>query len=172
MKKSLFLQRQNINFGNSINAYQIGIEMEIYDENNNYQIVNISRSNDSLSIKTDDVLVDVMLSFLPYLVLNVKNKVATTILTSQFTRKDKTPITNELVVRVTYKFPKDLPIVQDGIDKVKIQNYEDLLSIFDTSIGVFRGVLFEWLRGSRLQHPLPAVNMEEFIEGLRISFSK
>lgn len=146
--------------------------MELYEAKNNYQIVNISRSGDALSIKTEDVLADIMLSFLPYLVLNVKNKVATTILTSQFTKKDKTPITNELVVRVTYKFSKDLPVVQDGIDKVKIHSYEDLLSIFDTSIGIFRGILFEWLKGSRLQHPLPAVKMEEFLEGLRISFSK
>lgn len=146
--------------------------MELYEAKNNFQIVNISRSEDALSIKTEDVLADIMLSFLPYLVLNVKNNVATTILTSQFTKKDKTPITNELVVRVTYKFSKDLPVVQDGIDKVKIHNYEDLLSIFDTSIGIFRGILFEWLKGSRLQHPLPAVKMEEFLEGLRISFSK
>lgn len=146
--------------------------MEIYEAKNNYQIVDISRSTDPLSVKADDAHVDILLSFLPYLVLNVKDKVATTILTSQFTKKDKTPITNELVVRVTYKFSKDLPVVQDGIDKVKIHNYGDLLSIFDTSIGIFRGILFEWLKGSSLQHPLPAVKMEEFLEGLRISFSK
>lgn len=146
--------------------------MEKYEAKNNYQIVEISRSNDSLSVEADRVPDDVMLSFLPYLVLDVKNLIATTILTSQFVKKDETPLTNELIVRVTYKFTGNLPIVQDGADKVKIQNYEDLLSIFDTSIGIFRGLLFEWLKDSILQHPLPAINIEEFLKGLRISFSK
>ena len=146
--------------------------MEKYEAKNDYQIVEISRSKDSLSVKADSVPDDVMLSFLPYLVLDVKNLIATTILTSQFVRKDETPLTNELVVHVTYKFLEKLPIEQDGGDKVKIQNYEDLLSIFDTSIGTFRGILFEWLKDSSLQHPLPAINIEEFLKGLRISFSK
>ena len=148
------------------------IKMEIYEAKNNYQIVGISRSNESLSVKTDNIPDDVMLSFLPYLILDVKNMIATTILTSQFVKKDKKPLSNELVVRVTYQFSGSLPIVQDGVDKVKIHNYEDLLSIFDTSIGIFRGILFEWLKGSSLQHPLPAVHLEEFLKGLRISFSK
>lgn len=146
--------------------------MEIYEAKNNYQIVNISRSKESLSINKDIALVDVMLSFLPYLILNTKDNKATTILTSQFVKKDKTPLSNELVVHVTYQFSGSLPIVQDGAKKVKIQNYEDLLSIFDTSVGIFRGILFEWLKGSSLQHPLPAVHIEEFLKELRISFSK
>jgi len=146
--------------------------MEIYETKNNYKIVDISRSSDSLSEKIDDVQDGVMLSFLPYLILDVKKKMATTILTSQFVKKDKSPLTNKLVVRVIYEFYENLPIEQEDTDKVKIQNYEDLLSIFDTSIGIFRGILFEWLKNSRLQHPLPAVNMEEFLKELRISFSK
>ncbi len=145
--------------------------MERYEANSNYQIVSISRSNESLAIK-EEGNVEVKLSFLPYLVLDVKNMVATTILTSQFVKKDETPLTNELMVKVNYKFLNALPIIEDGSEKVKINNYEDLLSIFDTSIGVFRGILFEWLRGSGLQHPLPSVNIEEFLKGLRISFSK
>ena len=148
------------------------IRMEIYEAQNNYKIVDISRSSESLSEKNDDLRDEVMLSFLPYLILDVENKVATTILTSQFVKKDNTPLTNKLVVHVTYKFNEELPLVQVGIDKVKILNYEDLLSIFDTSIGVFRGILFEWLKNSRLQQPLPAVNIEEFLKELRISFSK
>lgn len=172
--KTLFLQRRNCAHG--FNAHVLmrlqRIKMEIYEAKNDYQIVDISRSNDSLSVKTDNVPDDVMLSFLPYLILDVKNMIATTILTSQFVKKDKTPLSNELVVRVTYQFSKSLPIVQNGADKVKIHNFEDLLSIFDTSIGIFRGILFEWLKGSRLQHPLPAINLKEFLKGLRVSFSK
>lgn len=144
--------------------------MERYEEKNNYQIVAISRSNDSLSIE-DNNHDGVILSFLPYLILNVKEKKATTILTSQFFKKDKTSLTNELVVHVTYKFSEDLPIKQNDSDKVIIQSYKDLLSIFDTSIGIFRGILFEWLKGSSLQHPLPVINIKEFLKGLRISFS-
>ena len=148
------------------------IKMEIYEAKNNYQIVGISRSNESLSVKTDNIPDDVMLLFLPYLILDVKNMIATTILTSQFVQKDGKPISNELVVRVIYQFSGSLPIAQNGVEKVKIQNYKDLLSIFDSSIGIFRGILFEWLQGSILQHPLPAVNIEEFLKGLKISFSK
>jgi hypothetical protein len=146
--------------------------MERYEAKNNYQIVDIMWSQESLSVKADNNGADVMLSMLPYLILEIKNKNAITILTSQFVKKDETPLTNELIVRVTYKFTEDLPIIQDGADKVKIQNYEDLLSIFDTSIGIFRGLLFEWLKGSSLQRPLPLVNIEEFVKGLRISFSQ
>ena len=146
--------------------------MERYGTKNNYLIINITRSKDSLSVNGDNIEDDVMFSLLPYLVLDVKNKIATTILTSKFVKKDDMPLTNELVVRVAYKFSENLPIVQNGVDKVKIQNYEDLLSIFDTTIGIFRGILFEWLKGSSLQHPLPVIDIEEFIKGLRISFSK
>jgi hypothetical protein len=146
--------------------------MEIYKEKNSYHIVSISRSGDTLSVKADDVKTDVMLALMPFLILDIKKNIAITILKSQFVKKDETPISNELVVQVTYKFNQNLPIIQDGNDKVKINNYEDLLGIFDTSIGIFRGILFEWLKGSSLQHPLPAVNIEEFLKDLRISFSK
>lgn len=145
--------------------------MERYEAKNTYQIVKISRSSELLSVKDNDVN-DVMLSFTPYLILDTKNNVATTILTSQFVKKDKTPLTNELTVHVTYKFSGDLPIIQDSDVQVKIQHYEDLISIFDTSVGLFRGILFEWLGDSILQHPLPAINIEEFLKELRISFSK
>jgi hypothetical protein len=145
--------------------------MERFETTSNYQIVKISRSKKPLSVKDDD-LKDVMLSFLPYLVLDTENRMATTILTSQFVKKDKTPLTNDLTVHVTYKFFEELPVAQESDTKVKIQHYEDLISIFDTSIGIFRGILFEWLGESSLQHPLPAINIEEFLKELRISFSK
>lgn len=145
--------------------------MEKYDANNNYQIVNISRSRDALSIQSDSQTDDVKFSFLPYLMIDEKNMLATSILTSKFINKDDTPLSNELVVRVSYKFLKELPLVRDGENKVKILSYEDLLSIFDTAIGVFRGILYEWLKGSSLQQPLPTVDVEEFLKGLRVSFS-
>ena len=145
--------------------------MEKYDGNSAYQIVNISRSNSALSIQAGDETSDVKFSFLPYLMIDEKNKVATSILTAQFIKKDDTPLSNELVVNVGFKFFESLPLVRDGENNVKIKKYEDLLSIFDTAIGVFRGILFEWLKGSSLQQPLPSVDVEEFLKGLRVSFS-
>jgi hypothetical protein len=168
-KKNVILQ------GKFVSDVQIGynrVKMERYKAKTEYQIVDISRSNDSLSIKRDNVLDDVKLFFQPYLVLDSNNLIATTILTSQFVGKDESPFTNELTVRVVYKYLENLPLSPNGADKVKINNYENLVSMFDTSIGIFRGILFEWLKGSSLQHPLPAVDIERFLKGLRISFSK
>ncbi len=146
--------------------------MEKYKVKAEYQIVDISRSNDSLSIRKDNAIGDVKLLFQPYLVLDSQNLIATTILSSQFVGKDESPITNELTVRVAYKYFENLPVSPNGTNKIKINNYSSLVSMFDTSIGIFRGVLFEWLKGSNLQHPLPAVDIESFLKGLRITFSK
>ena len=146
--------------------------MERYEANIDYQIVHISRSNEPLSMKEDNDGEGVSLVFLPYILLDAKNKTATTVLTSQFYGKDENPITNELIVHITYKFSNELPVVQDGDDKIKIVNNKDLFSIFDTSVGSFRGILFEWLEDSCLQHPLPIVNMGKFLKGLKYSFSK
>lgn len=146
--------------------------MEKYEGQDNYQIVNISRSQETLSIKLDDMRDGIKLQLLPYLLLNKDEKLATAVLTSQFTNADNQPISNELIVKILYKFNTDLPISQDGVEKVKVQNYADLLSIFDTAIGILRGILFEWLQGSSLQQPLPFVEIEEFVKDIRISFSK
>ena len=146
--------------------------MEKYEGQDNYQIVNISRSQETLSIKLDDMRDGIKLQLLPYLLLNKDEKLATAVLTSQFTNADNQPISNELIVKILYKFNTDLPISQDGVEKVKVQNYADLFSIFDTAIGILRGILFEWLQGSSLQQPLPFVEIEEFVKDIRISFSK
>lgn len=139
---------------------------------NSFQIVNISRSSDSLSIKEDKVPEEVKFSLLPYLILNIKESIATVILSSQFVNKKGIAFSNELIVQVIFKFEKKLPITQGEKDTVKIQNYEELLSIIGITVGTFRGILYEWLKGSQLQHPLPYIDIEEFIKGLRISFSK
>ena len=146
--------------------------MERYEANIDYQIVHISRSNEPLSMKEDNDGEGVSLVFLPYILLDAKNNIATTVLTAQFIGKDKSPITNELSVHITYRFSDSLPILKDKDDKIKISSQKDLISIFDTSIGVFRGVLFEWLKDSKLQHPLPIVDIRGFLKGLKYSFSK
>lgn len=145
--------------------------MERYENESSYKIANISRSKELLSINSDNENKDVKFSLMPFLILDEKNSVATTVLKSQFFKKDNSPLSNELTLQVDYKFSDCLPIVPDGQDKVKIHNYEDLLAIFDTSIGMFRGILFDWLQDSDLQYPLPFVDIENFIKGLRVSFS-
>lgn len=146
--------------------------MERYETQNNYEIVNISRSADCLSLRDGKESEGVKFLFLPFLVLDNDEKIATAILTSRFIDENDKPISNELTVQMVFKFSGDLPIVREGEEKVKIQNYADLLSIFDTTIGAFRGILHEWLKGSSLQQPLPFVDIEEFVKDLRISFSK
>lgn len=123
-------------------------------------------------MKKDNGEDDVTLLLIPYITLDVKNNTATTILKSQFVMRDENPITNELIVNITYKFQNDIPVVKDGNSKIKIANSKDLFSIFDTSIGIFRGILYEWLKGSSLQQPLPLINMGEFLKELKYSFSK
>ena len=87
--------------------------------------MNISRSSDSLSIKEDKVPEEVKFSLLPYLILNIKESIATVILSSQFVNKKGIALSNELIVQVIFKFEKKLPITQGEKDTVKIQNYED-----------------------------------------------
>lgn len=146
--------------------------MEKYEEQNSYQIVGIIRSPDELSIQPDKTVQEVKFLFAPNLILKKAEQLAIVILSSQFILNDDSPLTNELVVQVTFKFNSELPVIQDGDDKAKITNHEDLLSVFDTSIGIFRGILFEWLGESNLQHPLPLVDIKEFVKGLKVSFSK
>ncbi|MCH5307645.1 MAG: hypothetical protein J1E37_06140 [Prevotella sp.] len=146
--------------------------MERYETSSNYQIMRIIRSDEPLSMKKDNGEDDVTLLLIPYITLDVKNNTATTILKSQFVMRDENPITNELIVNITYKFQNDIPVVKDGNSKIKIANSKDLFSIFDTSIGIFRGILYEWLKGSSLQQPLPLINMGEFLKELKYSFSK
>lgn len=147
-------------------------KMDINNTNNSYQIISIIRSDESLSLSTKEIPVDVEFSFDPYLIIKENGKIASAILESCFFTKDKKPISNELRVQVSFQFSKMLPIIQDGSDKVKIQDYESLLSIFDITVGTFRGILFEWLKDSKLQQPLPCIDIEELIKNLKISFSK
>lgn len=147
-------------------------KMKKYKAHNSFQIVNISRSSDALSLNVDKVPEEVKFSLLPYLILNIKESIVTVILSSQFINKDKKALSNELNVQIIFKFVNKLPIIQEGKDSIKIQNYEELLSIVNIAVGTFRGILYEWLKGSQLQQPLPYIDIEEFIKGLRISFSK
>ena len=146
--------------------------MERYEVQNNYKIVNISRSPDALSIKSENPAKEIRLRISPFLVLDAEKKLVTAILSSCFVSESNDLISNELTVKIIYEFLCDLPVARDGDEKVKIQNYADLLSVFDTTIGTFRGILFEWLKKSSLQRPLPFIDIEEFIKDLRISFSK
>lgn len=85
--------------------------MKKYKAHNSFQIVNISRSSDALSLNVDKVPEEVKFSLLPYLILNVKESIVTVILSSQFVNKDEKALSNELNVQVIFKFVNRLPII-------------------------------------------------------------
>lgn len=136
-----------------------------------FQIVSISRSADSLYLKDDKVSENIKFSLDSYLSLKPNEHLAIVILSSLFFNEKEEPITNELNVQLVFHFENDLPIVEDNGSAI-VKNYEELIMIMDISVGTYRGILYEWLKGSELQQPLPCIDIEEFINGLKISFSK
>lgn len=136
-----------------------------------FQIVSISRSADSLYLKDDKVSENIKFSLDSYLSLKPNEHLAIVILSSLFFNEKEEPITNELNVQLVFHFENDLPIVEDNGSAI-VKNYEELIMIMNISVGTYRGILYEWLKGSELQQPLPCIDIEEFINGLKISFSK
>ena len=72
-------------------------KMKKYKAHNSFQIVNISRSSDALSLNVDKVPEEVKFSLLPYLILNVKESIVTVILSSQFVNKDEKALSLSLI---------------------------------------------------------------------------
>ena len=136
-----------------------------------FQIVSISRTADSLYLKDDKVSENIKFSLDSYLSLKPNEHLAIVILSSLFFNEKEEPITNELNVQLVFHFENDLPIVEDNGSAI-VKNYEELIMIMNISVGTYRGILYEWLKGSELQQPLPCIDIEEFINGLKISFSK
>ena len=136
-----------------------------------FQIVSISRTADSLYLKDDKVSENIKFSLDSYLSLKPNEHLAIVILSSLFFNEKEEPITNELNVQLVFHFENDLPIVEDNGSAI-VKNYEELIMIMNISVGTYRGILYEWLKGSELQQPLPSIDIEEFINGLKISFSK
>lgn len=133
--------------------------------------MSISRSADSLYLKDDKVSENIKFSLDSYLSLKPNEHLAIVILSSLFFNEKEEPITNELNVQLVFHFENDLPIVEDNGSAI-VKNYEELIMIMNISVGTYRGILYEWLKGSELQQPLPCIDIEEFINGLKISFSK
>lgn len=148
--------------------------MEKYNQSKlgKYRINTISRSKNELSILSESLPDEMKLSFLPYLIVNSKKKTLTALLTGQFLDEKEKPITNQLVFQIEYQIDGDMPIFLNEKKMLQVDNSEIITALFDTTIGAFRGVLFEWLKGSRFQRPLPLVDLGEFLSHLQVSFTK
>lgn len=148
--------------------------MEKYNQSKlgKYRIATISRSKNDLSILSEKLPDEMRFSFLPYLIVNSKKKALTTLLTGQFLDEKERPLTNQLAFQIEYQIDGNMPICLNENNVLQVDNSEMITALFDTAIGAFRGVLFEWLKGSSLQRPLPLVDLGDFLSHLQVSFTK
>jgi hypothetical protein len=147
--------------------------MEKYNSPNGgtYRILSISRTKENLSILSEKLPDEMKLSFLPYLVVDSKKKIISAILTGQFLDAAEKPLTNQLAFRMDYQIQGEMPIALTDKKTIKVNDNNMIVSIFDTTVGAFRGILFEWLLNSELQKPLPLVNLNDFLNKVQVSFS-
>lgn len=147
--------------------------MEKYNSPNgaSYRILSISRTKENLSILSEKLPDEMKLSFLPYLVVDSKKKIVSAILTGQFLDAAEKPLTNQLAFRMDFQIQGEMPIALTDKKVIKVNDNNMIVSIFDTTVGTFRGILFEWLLNSELQKPLPLVNLNDFLNKVQVSFS-
>ena len=147
--------------------------MEKYNSPNgaSYRILSISRTKENLSILSEKLPDEMKLSFLPYLVVDSRKKIISAILTGQFLDAAEKPLTNQLAFRMDYQIQGEMPIALTDKKMIKVNDNNMIVSIFDTTVGAFRGILFEWLLNSELQKPLPLVNLNDFLNKVQVSFS-
>lgn len=144
--------------------------MERFKTESKYLINNISHSNEALSIISKPTSEEVLLTFMPQLYVNEAKKSLSSILTAYFVDENDHQITNRFLFRMDFLLKDENPIrLNDG--KVDVSDFGVIVSLFDTTIGAFRGVFFEWLKDSPLQRPLPIVDLEDFLKNLNVSFS-
>ena len=137
-----------------------------------FHILSMARSKERLTISSDKLPDEMKLSFLPYLIVNEKKKTLTAILTGQFQNEKEEQLTNQLAFQMEYKIEGEMPVSLVADNKLIVTNNEMIVAIFDTTIGAFRGVLFEWLMNSELQRPLPLIEVGDFLNQLKVSFTK
>ncbi len=135
-----------------------------------YRILSISRTKENLSILSDKLPDEMKLSFLPYLVIDNKKRIISVILTGQFLDAKEKPLTNQLAFRMDYLIQGEMPVSLSEKKEIQVSDNNIIVSLFDTTVGAFRGVLFEWLMNSKLQKPLPLVNLNDFLNKVQVSF--
>lgn len=148
--------------------------MEKYDSGNKrpFQIVGMSHSIEDFHLTTSNYPDEVRFSFLPFLIVDTEKSIAAPVLKAVFIDSDNSPISNEFSFQVVFKFEERLPVCLNKQNQVDVANFNDLVAIFDTTIGAFRGVFFDWLKDTKLQRPLPFVDVPDFIKALKVSFVK
>lgn len=135
-----------------------------------YRILSISRTKENLSILSEKLPDEMKLSFLPYLVIDNKKRIISVILTGQFLDAKEKPLTNQLAFRMDYLIQGEMPVSLSEKKEIQVSDNNIIVALFDTTVGAFRGVLFEWLMNSELQKPLPLVNLNDFLNKVQVSF--
>ena len=145
--------------------------MERYKTDSKYMIESISHSDGAFSLIHQPASENVLLTFMPRLFVNEESKVLSPVLTAFFVDEKEHEISTKLLFRMDFLVKNDLPIkINDG--KIEVTDFGMIISMFDTTIGAFRGVFFDWLRDSPFLKPLPLVDLDDFLRNLNVSFVK
>lgn len=145
--------------------------MERFKTESRYIIKGISRSDDTFNLIANSTSENVLLTFMPQLFVNEAEKVLSPMLTAYFVDEKEQVISSKLLFRMDFIVKNGMPIKLDK-EKIEVIDFGVIISMFDTTIGAFRGVFFEWLKDSPLLKPLPLVDLEDFLKNLEVSFIK
>ena len=145
--------------------------MERFKTDSEYMIKNISHSDDAFNLIAKPASENVMLTFLPQLFVNEEKKVLSPMLTAYFVDEKEQDISSKFLFRMDFLVKNDMPIkLNEG--KIEVTDFGVIITMFDTTIGAFRGVFFEWLKGRQFLNPLPLVDLDDFLKNLNVSFIK
>ena len=145
--------------------------MERFKTDSKYIIKGIARSDEAFSLISKPASDDVLLTFVPRLFIDEVGKVFSPTLTAYFVDEKEQEISNKLLFRMDFLVKDKLPIKLNR-GKMEVADFGMIITMFDTTIGAFRGIFFEWLKDSPFQKPLPIIDLDDFLKNLNVSFVK
>lgn len=113
--------------------------MERFKTESRYIIKGISRSDDTFNLIANSTSENVLLTFMPQLFVNEAEKVLSPMLTAYFVDEKEQVISSKLLFRMDFIVKNGMPIKLDK-EKIEVIDFGVIISMFDTTIGAFRGV--------------------------------
>lgn len=145
--------------------------MEFYNEDhkNELTILNID-SSEPHSFADDMEDGKMRLKFSPLFIIDTEKEVYAVRISLQFlSAKDEKPLAAPAKVMVSFKTKEFGTIFEIKQDKIEAKNLDLMFTMFDTTIGIMRGVLFEQTKKTPLEGMvLPFIELNRFINESKV----